>query len=464
MDGFRMRGIGAVRTGDGTRRASGAQGRNRPRRGSLGSVGACAAVLALFALGCTRAPRVAPLTPSERELELQSFDQVWTTIRDKHWDPALGGRDWKAIGDSLRPRVERAGTRAQSRAAMTALIETLDQSHFGIIPAEVYGELGDPVAGEGTTGLDLRILGGRAVVVSVDPGSPAESLGVRPGWVVLRAGKHELEPAIARIGQQFEGKTTRDLVTATAITSRLQGRIGGEVELVLLDGNDREVKLRLPLVAPRGTRTQFGNLPPLYARCEVRELADGVGYLHISMFFDPTGVMGRVNEAMPSFLDAPGVVLDLRGNPGGIGAMAMGIAGWFVGDEGRQLGVMKTRETEVKFSVNPRALIFDGPLAVLVDGLSASTSEILAGGLQGLGRARVFGQRTAGAALPSAIERLPNGDGFQYAFANYVSEGGAVLEGSGVVPEVIVEPTREQLLQGRDPILDAAVAWIRGGR
>jgi carboxyl-terminal processing protease len=66
-----------------------------------------------------------------------------------------------------------------------------------------------------------------------------------------------------------------------------------------------------------------------------------------------------------------------------------------------------------------------------------------------------------GAALPSVVERLPNGDGFQYAFANYVSRGGEVLEGVGVVPDVEVEPSRESLLQGTDAALDAAVAWIR---
>jgi carboxyl-terminal processing protease len=62
--------------------------------------------------------------------------------------------------------------------------------------------------------------------------------------------------------------------------------------------------------------------------------------------------------------------------------------------------------------------------------------------------------------LPSIIERLPNGDGFQYAFANYVSESGAALEGNGVEPDVEVIPTREALLAGRDPALEAAVEWI----
>jgi carboxyl-terminal processing protease len=99
-------------------------------------------------------------------------------------------------------------------------------------------------------------------------------------------------------------------------------------------------------------------------------------------------------------------------------------------------------------------------VALLIDDLSASTSEIFAGGLQDLGLVRIFGMRTAGAALPSMIEKLPNGDGFQYAVANYISEGGKVLEGVGVVPDVEVIPTRENLLKDGDPILEAARKWL----
>ena len=121
---------------------------------------------------------------------------------------------------------------------------------------------------------------------------------------------------------------------------------------------------------------------------------------------------------------------------------------------------MFLRGATVKFAVFPRAEPFLGPLAILVDGCSASTSEILAGGMKDLGRARIIGTRTAGAALPSVFTRLPDGDGFQYAVANYISEGGQALEGFGVTPDEEVKLTRPQLLEGQDPVLDAAVSWI----
>jgi carboxyl-terminal processing protease len=80
--------------------------------------------------------------------------------------------------------------------------------------------------------------------------------------------------------------------------------------------------------------------------------------------------------------------------------------------------------------------------------------------LKDLGRARIFGTRTAAAALPSVFEKLPDGDGFQYAIANYISVGGQPLEGLGVTPDVETPLTREALLAGKDSALNAAVAWI----
>jgi carboxyl-terminal processing protease len=171
--------------------------------------------------------------------------------------------------------------------------------------------------------------------------------------------------------------------------------------------------------------------------------------------------MSLFAEAVQACMKCDGFVIDLRGNPGGIGGMAMGMAGWFIDQPDQRLGTMYMRDATLKFVVNPRVNTFAGPVAILVDGASASTSEILAGGMKDLGRARVLGTHTAAAALPSVFEMLPNGDGFQYAIANYISEGGKPLEGLGVSPDVETPLTRQALLDGKDPALDAAVAWIK---
>jgi carboxyl-terminal processing protease len=141
--------------------------------------------------------------------------------------------------------------------------------------------------------------------------------------------------------------------------------------------------------------------------------------------------------------------------------MAMGMAGHLISDQNKKLGTMRTRQSSLDFVVNPQAQRYAGKIAVLIDDLSASTSEIFAGGLQDLGRARIFGRRSPGAALPSVIEQLPNGDRFQYAIADYVSAGGKVLEGNGVTPDVPIALELKALRGGQDPDVAAATRWIK---
>jgi hypothetical protein len=217
---------------------------------------------------------------------------------------------------------------------------------------------------------------------------------------------------------------------------------------------------KAPLLAPSdvpeaGTLVHFGNLPESRLIFESRVSPGGAGYIRFNEFLDPASIMPQLQAAVKSFEKAPGIILDLRGNPGGIGIMAMGVAGFFIDKDGLKLGEMKTRQTTLKFVIFPRPEVYTGPLAILIDRYSASTTEILAGGLQDLGRARIFGTRSAGAALPSDIIRLPNGDGFQYAQASYTSFNGKTLEGNGVTPDVVVE-------QSGDAVIEAAASWIRG--
>jgi carboxyl-terminal processing protease len=147
--------------------------------------------------------------------------------------------------------------------------------------------------------------------------------------------------------------------------------------------------------------------------------------------------------------------------------MIMGVSGYFL-DEPVNLGVIKTRESSLNLVANPRRVgpggqsvtPFAGPLAILVDSGSYSASEIFTGGMQSIKRARVFGARTAGGALPAVLERLPGGDVLQYAIGDFTTATGERIEGRGVIPDTIVTPTRAQLLAGHDPVLEAALDWI----
>jgi carboxyl-terminal processing protease len=180
-----------------------------------------------------------------------------------------------------------------------------------------------------------------------------------------------------------------------------------------------------------------------------------------------TAVDKPFQTAVDRFHTADGIVIDLRGNPGGLAAMIMGIAGHFVADRA-VLGVMRTKDSELRFTVNPRLVNavgervqpYSGPLAILVDGMTGSASECFAGGMQSLGRARIFGQTSMGQALPALFDKLPNGDVLIHAWGDFVTGTGVRIEGRGVIPDEPVAVTREALLAGRDAPLEAALRWV----
>ena len=128
------------------------------------------------------------LTPLERKLNIDSFEYVWKTVRDKHWQTKPGGLDWQAVHDELRPAIEKADSMEAARAVLNDMLGRLHQTHFGIIPAELYSDLdSEHASGDSTAGLDVRVLGSEALVTSVDAGSGAASAGVERGWQILKS-------------------------------------------------------------------------------------------------------------------------------------------------------------------------------------------------------------------------------------------------------------------------------------
>jgi carboxyl-terminal processing protease len=417
-------------------------------------------------------PPVASATPAAAATPLDTFDAAWRLLRENYVAATAARIDWDALRAELRPRAERAASDAEARAVIRDMLERVGQSHFAILPAPVASAMtGAALRPEdvGTLGFDVRLLGQSLVVTEVDADGPAARAGIRTGWTLTRVGARTVDQALAEIGDVPEH--VRGFRAWALGTALLRGPAGDDADLGFVDGDGRRVSRLLVRGPERGQPVKLGHLPTLFARVDGRRLeraGQPVGVIAFNVWMTP--VSRQFDEAMDRLRDTRGIVIDLRGNPGGVLTMIMGLSGHFV-REAVNLGTITTRESALKLVANPRTVgaagqpvtPFAGPVAILVDDGSYSASEIFSGGMQAIGRARIFGTRTAGGALPAVLERLPGGDVLQYAIGDFVTAAGQRIEGRGVIPDEVIVPARADLLAGRDVVLDAALDWIVKG-
>lgn len=401
---------------------------------------------------------------------LQSFDRAWQIINKTYYDPTFNGVDWEAVRRELRPRAEAARTPDEVRAVIRDMIGRLRDSHFMLLP-EGRAPSDKPLRDmSGDLGVELRYVDEQALVVRVEDGSAAEAAGVRAGWILRSVDGEPLTPALERAASAG-GPRLGPLDAWRIMTERVRGPIGSVAHLSLVDGNGSSREMRIERRAETGQPVTLGTFPTLRVRTAQRSLrapsGTTVGYVRFNVWLTP--VDGAVARAVDAHREAPGMIVDLRGNPGGLAAMLMGIAGQFVADR-VSLGELRSREGTLQFFANPRAVSpdgrpvkpFAGRVAILIDRLTGSASECFAGGMQSIGRARVFGEPSLGQALPALFDKLPSGDVLVHAYADFVTARGTRIEGTGVIPDVRVRWSRDALLHGRDAAVESALEWTGG--
>jgi carboxyl-terminal processing protease len=435
-------------------------------------------------------PVVGKLDADAAERRRQTFEIVWQTVKDYHFDPSFGGVNWDAVKAEFAPRVAQARTDRELHWLLQQMLNRLGKSHFAVVPPESIpalpedGEDADDDAGGAGLGapkkkpapdnlditrrlthgigIDLRVIGGAAVITRVEPNSTAARAGLRTGFVIKSVDGESVYRILREMAQAVVLQpAVRHQIPAEILYEHFNGEPDTSVSVGYLDARNvlrrvvvKREKLQGEMSAP------IQSFPPQFVEFESRRLQSGVGYIRFNIFAPL--VMDKFCAALRGMSDAPGIVIDLRGNRGGVLGMLQGLGG-LLEDHDAVFGEMRTREGGTIFRVAPARHPYAGALAVLIDDESQSASEMFASGLQESGRALVVGEQSAGATLPSVAKELPTGAILQYAFADFVSAYGKVLEGQGVKPDVMVKLDRRSLLAGRDPQLDTAAALIAPG-
>lgn len=372
--------------------------------------------------------RVAPVIVEHAEGAPTLTLRVGTASRTFRVDDVTSDRRLTArMGEALGFVQEHLGDEAADErpeieyAAINGMLHTLDP-HSALLPPAAYNEMRTGQRGQfGGLGIVISIRDGHLTVIRPIDGTPASAAGIGRGERIVRIGD----------------ESTLNMPLSEAV-SRLRGEPGEPVDVWFqrrLEGGNWEEARKVRLVR---AVIQLQTV-------ESRMLGDHVGYIKINDF-QSGETANDVRRALARFHteDLRGVVLDLRGNPGGFMDQAIEVVDAFVSrgpivSTRMRSGVRGDRGPEVR-SAREAGTEPNYPMVVLINGGSASASEIVAGALKNHGRALIVGQRSFGKGSVQQLFDFPDGSALKLTIAQYLTPGDVSIQGVGIVPDIAIDP------------------------
>lgn len=303
--------------------------------------------------------------------------------------------------------------------AIKGMLETLDP-HSGFMPPNVFKEMQEETKGrfEGL-GMEVTIKEGILTVISPIEDTPAFKAGILAGDQILK----------------INGELTKNLTLMESV-KRLRGPKGSKVTITIM---------REGFTKPQDFTLVRDVIPIRSVRYELLEKS--YGYIRLTQFQEKTD--SEFDKALKALEEEgkgnlKGLILDLRNNPGGLLDQAVKVADHFL-ESGIIVSIGgRKEEQKQKWVAHPEGTIPRYPLVVLVNGGSASGSEIVAGAIQDHGRGIIVGTQTFGKGSVQTIIPLKDGSGLRLTTARYYTPNGRSIQAKGITPDIIVKPTRPE--------------------
>lgn len=389
----------------------------------LGTTAAAVSAVVVTGAGLHLSQGQAFFQESPKEL----VDEVWQLVDRNYVDGTFNRVDWQAVRREYLGR--NYSDREQAYTAIREMLEKLNDPYTRFMNPQEFRNMQIDTSGE-LTGVGIQLSQDEKtkdlVVISPIEDTPAAQAGILAQDVIIK----------------IDGRSTQGMSTNDAV-NLIRGPVGSSVTLTIRRGTQ---EMQFPL-----QRARIEVHPVKFA---LQNTSIGkVGYIRLNQF--SANAAEEMKEAIQTLEkdNVNGYIMDLRSNPGGLLFSSIDIARMWM-NEGVIVSTVDRQGVSDQEKANGTA-ITDRPLVILVDGGSASASEILSGALQDNKRATLVGTKTFGKGLVQSVRSLGDGSGLAVTVAKYLTPSGRDINHAGIQPDVVIEMTeqqREALSRNRDGI------------
>jgi carboxyl-terminal processing protease len=354
------------------------------------------------------------------------YDEAWNMIHDEYVDGTFNGQDWSHWRHYFQGKLKDPD---DAYVAVATMVASLNDEYTRFLrPRDMKEQTMSIDSHLYGVGIQISVRDSKLLVMSTIEGTPAEAAGLLPKDIITRIN-----------GQETAGMSVEDAA------DRIRGPKDTYVTLTIKRGGTflekklarAEIKLKSVFTRPMDDKR--------------------IGYVRLSSFISET-MLSEMEDIMRQMRDKQALIIDVRGNYGGLFTNAVEIADMFL-ERGNIVSIVDREKERRMYDAHPGAL-FRRPVVMLVDGGSASASEILSGAMKDNHRATLIGTQTFGKGLVQKINTLSDGSGMNITISTYLTPNGTFINKKGIEPNIVVHYTEADFRAQRDPQLKRAVTFL----
>ena len=355
------------------------------------------------------------------------YEESWEKVKKSYLDSSYNSQDWKKWKNRYKGRLK---TDEDARIAIETMLASLDDSYTRFLSKKEYTEQSNSIDAH-ITGIGVNIMtqSGKPVIYSVIEGTPAEKAGLKANDIIMYIdGKSVNGMDISKVAELVRGPEN------TMVTLKIK----------------------------RGRRVLIKKI--IRKKIEIKSVetsikSNNIGYIKIKSFIG-SNTATEVITGLKKIKDTQGLIIDLRGNTGGLLTNAVIVANLFI-NNGKIVSIVSKNGKKNDINAQINIAVINKPTVVLVDGASASASEILSGALKDNKKAVLVGTKTFGKGLVQQIVPLPNETGINITIAKYLTPNGEDINKKGIEPDYKVDYSLKDFRSRNDVQLKKAEEVIQ---